>query len=584
MAQSRTVSQFSNHNANIQNRPPLLRASTSLYSRIITDWWWWELASLFVSFACLGAIVGVLSVYDRQTQPDYLLSGITLNAYVAVFAAISKAALILPVSEAIGQLKWIWFHQRDAAALWDFQLFDAASRGPWGSLMLLFKLKSKHLASLGATITILGLAFEPFFQQILLYPERVIAVGQGSTWAAMTFVPEKYPILRSGSVITARDPSMTPTIDAAFNTPDLDARPSRSTCSTGNCTWPIYSTLGICHQCEDVSSLMQYICKNHTVLDNGADPCGYKINNTLVVGLTGRPGFRVVNSLFTGLVNPLKTPPIYSASADFNSTMFRNSTLPIVDFYVGYTPGGPAAVLRNATPVLLECQLTWCAKTLRAQSINGALQESVLNSITIQPDRKEDYGNSDFAASLGPNATFTITNGTTQLLRGWISENMPPSLSQKPEHAFEPSPGIWRFHQTEPYDINPYLANITTAMTNNLKSRGCGPGTVLREGTAWTVERFVQVRWAWITLPAASLLGSLILISTTMMSGHRSGTPNWKSSALATMLHGLSEETRKCLDPDMPSSLMEAVSRNLNVQLSSGKDHMRLVAVGGSSP
>jgi hypothetical protein len=120
---------------------PLLRASTTLYDRIITDWWWWELFSWAVSFTCVVAIVGVLWYYDGKTQPEYLLNGITLNGYVSVFAAVSKAALILPVSEAIGQLKWIWFQEE--AALWDFQLFDAASRGPWGAFMLLLRTRCK---------------------------------------------------------------------------------------------------------------------------------------------------------------------------------------------------------------------------------------------------------------------------------------------------------------------------------------------------------------------------------------------------------------------------------------------------------
>jgi hypothetical protein len=79
--------------------------------------------------------VGVLLYYDGKRQPQYLLPGITLNAYIAVFAAIAKAALILPVSEAIGQLKWLWFWEE--ANLWDFCTFDEATRGPWGALMLL---------------------------------------------------------------------------------------------------------------------------------------------------------------------------------------------------------------------------------------------------------------------------------------------------------------------------------------------------------------------------------------------------------------------------------------------------------------
>jgi hypothetical protein len=127
-----------------ENKPkdqPLTRASTTFYDRFVTDWWWWELLSWTVSFACVAAIVSVLWYHDGKRQPEYLVTGITLNAYVSVFAAVSKAALLLPVSEAIGQLKWVWFQK--GAALWDFQLFDAASRGPWGATMLLIKTRCK---------------------------------------------------------------------------------------------------------------------------------------------------------------------------------------------------------------------------------------------------------------------------------------------------------------------------------------------------------------------------------------------------------------------------------------------------------
>ena len=124
-------------------RPELIRASTTFYDRVVTDWWWWELLSWLVSFSCASAIVGVLWFYDGKRQPDSVVVGITLNTYVAMFAAVSKAALILPVSEAIGQLKWIWFQQE--ATLWDFHLFDSASRGPWGSFVLVLWLRCKSV-------------------------------------------------------------------------------------------------------------------------------------------------------------------------------------------------------------------------------------------------------------------------------------------------------------------------------------------------------------------------------------------------------------------------------------------------------
>jgi hypothetical protein len=381
------------------------------------------------------------------------------------------------------------------------------------------------------------------------------------------------------------DPSMSAAIDGAFNTPDIPIRPSTATCSTGNCTWPLYPTLGVCHDCQDVSHLLEYFCKNHTSLDIAAmaggasNPCGFRVNNTFVTGSIGDVGFPHVTSLTTYIVDTFNASLTFGATGApfWNTTMFSNSTLPIADFYIGYTPGGPPAVLRNETPVLVECLLTWCAKTLEARFENGALKESVVGSITIQPDTMDDTGSSPVVAVLGSNATFTIVNQTTQSLRDWILFDLPPDLSQDPEFPFVPNVGMWQFHQVPPYDLDSHLSNLTTAITNNMKSRVSG--TVPIEGTAWMSERFVQVRWEWITLPAVSLVGSLILICATVLEGRKKNAPVWKTSSLATLLHGLSEDTQKSIDPEISSSQTEAVSTKLRVRLSSGRGNARLVAI-----
>jgi hypothetical protein len=85
----------------------------------------------------------VLAFYDGRRQPEYVIPYITLNAFVAILAAVAKSALILPVSEAIGQLKWLWY--KEDSRLWDFFTFDGASRGPWGALMLLRTTKGRQV-------------------------------------------------------------------------------------------------------------------------------------------------------------------------------------------------------------------------------------------------------------------------------------------------------------------------------------------------------------------------------------------------------------------------------------------------------
>jgi hypothetical protein len=62
-------------------------------------------------------------------------------AYTNVYGKVASVALIVPTSEALGQLKWRSFHK--SKAIWDFEIFDKASRGPWGAVMLLFRTKGR---------------------------------------------------------------------------------------------------------------------------------------------------------------------------------------------------------------------------------------------------------------------------------------------------------------------------------------------------------------------------------------------------------------------------------------------------------
>ncbi|KAF2438951.1 hypothetical protein P171DRAFT_328896, partial [Karstenula rhodostoma CBS 690.94] len=98
--------------------------------------WLIEIISWTFSALSMVGIIIVLYHYQHRPLPRWPL-GLTLNAYISVLAKVSGAALLLPVSEALGQLKWIWFRvngdkSTQSKKMWDFELFDNASRGPWG--------------------------------------------------------------------------------------------------------------------------------------------------------------------------------------------------------------------------------------------------------------------------------------------------------------------------------------------------------------------------------------------------------------------------------------------------------------------
>ncbi|CAN9166853.1 unnamed protein product [Alternaria alternata] len=136
-------------------------ASQNVFKR-----WLFEIVCWLVSAACIGVVIGIYkSISGKEmTQSERLLTIASLLGKVA------SASLIVPTSEALGQLKWHWFHQ--SKAMWDFEVFDKASRGAWGATLLLFRTKGRSLAALGALLIVLLLAIDTFFQQVVTYPDQ----------------------------------------------------------------------------------------------------------------------------------------------------------------------------------------------------------------------------------------------------------------------------------------------------------------------------------------------------------------------------------------------------------------------------
>lgn len=83
-----------------------------------------------------------MAFYSGKPLPEWQY-GLTLNSVISILATFAKASLVLPVAEALGQLKWFWF--RRSRTLDDFAAFDEAVRGPYGSAFLLRSLGMRYV-------------------------------------------------------------------------------------------------------------------------------------------------------------------------------------------------------------------------------------------------------------------------------------------------------------------------------------------------------------------------------------------------------------------------------------------------------
>ena len=134
--------------------------------------WRWELSIWLLGTAGLLANIALLARYNEQRAWK---SSVQITAFVAALAQLSQSALLVPIGSSIGQAKWKWL-KTDRKAI-DVDRFDLASRGPDGSLRLLWHLRLRPcLVSLGALSMLLMLAFPTFVQQSLSINLRQIPV------------------------------------------------------------------------------------------------------------------------------------------------------------------------------------------------------------------------------------------------------------------------------------------------------------------------------------------------------------------------------------------------------------------------
>lgn len=145
-------------------------------------------------------------------------------------------------------MKWIWF--ASPRPLGDIDRYEAAGRSPWGAFKLLCKRSADTITSIGAIITILSLAIDPFSQQVLqFYSCPQPAAGMSAT------------VLRTNNYTTSDlsnnlSEKMTAALYQGVLASSTDTSSTFATsCPSGNCTFAglYYTSLAMCSSVRDIS-------------------------------------------------------------------------------------------------------------------------------------------------------------------------------------------------------------------------------------------------------------------------------------------------------------------------------------------
>lgn len=133
----------------VANTPPLSGqpAGTSPRKGVSTSLrgWWPEILAALCALIALAALVALVRYYRGRSidwpSPDSQYNP-SLNGLIALLSTIARAALLIPVASALSQDVWLCLSDgsRGLAGrgqLRDLEISDDASRGAWGSVLLL---------------------------------------------------------------------------------------------------------------------------------------------------------------------------------------------------------------------------------------------------------------------------------------------------------------------------------------------------------------------------------------------------------------------------------------------------------------
>lgn len=437
---------------------------------------------------------------------------------------------------------------------------------------------------MGAAIVLFALALDPFFQQLLDFPERWTLVKDACTLPRVTrYEPSQPEVFIGGVSWVTEDANLGWVADKFFwengTQQMVSANGTRAefpfTCPTNNCTWPPYETLGICSACKDVSDLFTWACLE-TELDwllnlDGAGPsgtdtpipvgraCGYFINATsekpiLMSGYTVLPDENIEEVLLTRTL-PLITPqklPLYGDG----SIHFKHYRNPILDAIIVGVNDGPNSVYRNETPAAMECVLTWCIKTIESNYGLGRYSENITRTFinttagpfpwtsrpfesdglkSVEVDYLQDIVLDVTEYPLDPgaaprnNSGYGIKAGTAfntnvifdQAFPSFtVRENTSSVDMTRYETMIEGPPA------TRHLQYNPWANDIPRYMDRFATGltnavRASEKSNEPIHGNAYNEETYVGVRWEWLTLPAGLQLFTLVFLLLTIFQNSR---------------------------------------------------------------
>ncbi|KAJ5087256.1 hypothetical protein N7456_010872 [Penicillium angulare] len=612
-----------------------------LWAYMTLDSWSPETLAICFSIACFVAIFYTLHVYNNKPQPEFphgitlntIISILATGSKSSLLFLVGECIGQLRWTSLRNTLK--------PRPLSHVQAYDSASRGPWGSLMIFKYDKFRSpVMMIGALITILALSFDPFIQQIIKYEDRQIPrhsdkarIKQSRDFASVLF-----PVNTSIFISTADDAEYTTDFLKTMAIADWSDKTALDpTCPSGQCTWPRFKSIEFCNTCRDITKNSTLVgCE--VISPDHANGTQNTIQTSCRISLPegemkGNAGIWY-EKLFDGdhahqLVAP--TQIVGQVIGDYENTndgtwkdaIYLGVTKPLfvaahAEFEIlqPTTHGSDITVSELAKAFKLkkvtECAISFCSRTYDIAVSEGLPSTKVVEEDMGIPYWLGDPGLSETCWKPSPEAESNDTEkahaGTLEVGGQKIADSTMLGfcyiafttafeylqLSGNSKEVYESldagGGSSWGWLGLDPSGaddsfktaayrkvladgLEPTMRNVASTLSSY--ARQISNSTVL--GTAFTTESYVNVRWVYLTLPAALIVFGIALLGLTAFISSHGKSNLWKTSVLPFLYHGL-EDVPTTEDDRLESvSKMEKVADNMKVNLGSSATDSRLL-------
>ncbi|KAF3810383.1 hypothetical protein GCG54_00000429 [Colletotrichum gloeosporioides] len=559
-------------------------STTTASSGSFLRWWYFEILSCGFATICLIAQVVVLSLYDGKLQDSWTAQSLTLNGLIAILATFCRSALMVPIAACLAQSKWNAMSGRNGDyRLEDVAAFEAASRGMGGSLQVLARFKGTHIACLGGILTIATLGIGISAQQLVTVRIDNVPDLEASG------VPAPGPVFPRTAIAygSGRSTGLPFSTDLALSVGFLSDHVNflEVVCPTGNCTWPIIPTIGICGACDNATSRVK-------VLDRDPSSCG------VVLSEGANFGFR-----------PCDDIDIDDVEDELEYKYFTMQTLTSTGETDGVPfPGGPRedrlifgefAVIGTflnesdwanhpipKDPQAYHCGLWYCVEAHQARVDAGILREEVVGAWSeARFDFDSDRGtfqNLPDSLSADPDEEFTVIEPFTI----WDLNGNATIARYKAGSSFydERTTRGQALHEAFG-NMDSFIAKVARSLSNDIRATST-PNSMRGawyQGTSYINQISIVVRWPWITFQVVVVLLSFFyLVAEMIRTARMPDVRPRKDDALVPLWIELDKDVREQAAQGLgePDGIRRRIGKD-SVQLLNGGKRMRVSAAIG---